>query len=183
MVRATSTSTRSAASGHRLKLQIGSNTYSLGRERAISLAHAILKTKKYDLAARICEFVLGWDADDKEPAILLACCKAGLQDYTACNCILQASFAGDKQCVVEHLQAALVFDNLGMTPDAVTELAAATDEDPDLPMIWLLLGDEFVALGDRRKAGLCWRMAIDRDVHGGPIALAAWRQLKRAESG
>jgi tetratricopeptide (TPR) repeat protein len=183
MVRAVSDLTQSATSGRRLKLRIGPNTYSLGREKALSLAHVLLKAKKYDLAARICEVVLGWDTDAPQPAILLACCKAGLQDYAACNRILQAVFTRDKERLVEHLQAALVYHNLGMTPDAVTELVAVADELPDLPMIWLLLGDEYVALGDRRKAGLCLRLAIDRDARGGPIALAARRQLTRLENG
>jgi hypothetical protein len=164
-------------------LRIGPNTYSLGRANALSLAHSLVKDKKYDAAGRICEAILGWDAHAPQPAILLACCKAGLRDYAACNRILEAVFAGDKKHLVEHLQAALVYQNLGMTPDAVTELVAVADDFPGLPIICLLLGDEYAAMGDRRKAGLCWRLAIARDVPEGPIALAARRQLIRVESG
>ena len=95
MIRATSNSTQFAARGRRLKLRIGPNTYSLGRANALSLAHSLVKDKKYDAAGRICEAILGWDAHAPQPAILLACCKAGLRDYAACNRILEAVFAGD----------------------------------------------------------------------------------------
>jgi hypothetical protein len=182
MIRAASDLTPAAKNGRRLKLRIGPNTYRLGRENAISLAHALLRAKKYDLAARICEVVLHWDVDAPQPAILLACCKAGLRDYAACTRILQAVFAGDKEHLAEHFRAALVYHNLGMPPDAEIELIAVADEVPDLPVLWLLLGDEYVTMGDRRKARLCWRLAVDRDVRGGPIALAARRQLMRVEN-
>jgi hypothetical protein len=181
MIRASSDPTQSATSGPRLKLRIGSSTYSLGRENAVSLAHALIKAKKYDLAARICETILGWNANAPEPAILLACCKAGLKNYAACNRILQSVFTGEKKHLAEHLQAALVYHTLGMTPDAEGELIAVADEAPDLPMIWLLLGDEYAAVGDQRKARLCWQVAIDRDIRGGPIALAAKHQLAQVE--
>lgn len=177
MIRAASEPGRSASGDHRIKLRSGSKTFVVGPERALSLAHALLKAKKYGLAARICEGVLDGGSKPRGATILLACCKAGLQDYAACNQILQGIFADGKTHLAERLQAALVFQSLGMMPDAVSELVAVVDEVPDLSIIWLLLGDLYVAKADHGKAVTCWRLAAERDVRGGPVALAAVREL------
>jgi predicted Zn-dependent protease len=179
MVQTTFDATQSPMNSHRLKVQIGSNTYYAGPEDAIVFAHALLAAKKYHHAARICEVLLGWDSHDSSAAILLACCKAGLRDYAACYQLLKDVFEKNNLQLAEHLQAALVYQELGTKPDAVSELTAATNDSPDMPILWLLLGDEYAAISDCGKATLCWRLAIDRDTRGGPVALAARRQMAR----
>ncbi len=172
---------RSASADEPLALRVGSSTYSVATRNALSLAHTLLKAKKYDLAAWICEAALRYNAEPFQAAILLACCKAGLREYSACNHILQSTFAGNADCLADHLQDALVCQSLGMTPDAVSELVAVADGAPHLPIIWLLLGDGYAALGDPGEAMRCWQAAIDRDARGGAVATAARRQLNRLQ--
>jgi thioredoxin-like negative regulator of GroEL len=181
MVCDTSDSSPSEEDGSSLTLRIGLHTYHVGLENGVALAHVLLRAEKYDLAARVCEAMLRHDASAFQVAILLACCKARLQEYADCNRILQAVFADGKGHVAEHLQAALVSQSLGMTADALSELVTVADGAPDLPIIWLLLGDEYGAVGDCYNAAACWRRAIDRDVHNGPVALAAQRELTHLE--
>ena len=181
MVSTPSESNPSEEDGGRLTLRIGPHTYHVGLESGLALAHALWRAEKCDLAARICDAMLHHDVSADQVAILLACCKAGLQEYTDCNRILQAVFPNGKGDLADHLQAALVSQSLGMSVDAVSELAAVAEGVPDWPIIWLLLGDEYGAVGDCHNAAACWRRAIDRDVHNGPVALAAQRELTHLE--
>lgn len=146
-------------------------------DEALALAHSLLQAKRYETAMRICEKVTSVDAHNPQAAILLACCEAGMKDYSACQNTLQAVFSGDKNTLAEHLQAAFVYHNLGMNRDAACELIGLTNEHPDLPMAWLLLGDLFKDMGKPGKASLCWRLAIDRDQCQGVAALAAQQEL------
>ena len=181
MVCATPAFSSSTTSGRRLKLPISVKSYNVDLEKALSLVHALLKAKKYDLASRICEAAIHYNVNAPQAAILLACCKAGLQEYAACNHILQAIFADDANHVAEHFQAALVCQSLGMVPESVSELVAVADEVTDMPIIWLLLGDEYSVMGDSDVAAYCWQLAIDGDGGRGPVALAARRQMRQLE--
>ena len=179
MARTASDPTRPPMNNQRLKFEIGSKTHQVSPEDAIVLAHALIAAKKYDRAGQICEVLLGRDSLDSCAAIFLACCKAGLRDFAACSQLVKDVLGEEHLQLAEHLHAALVYQELGPTPDAVSELTAATNDAPDMPVLWLLLGDEYAAIGDRHKAALCWRLAIDRDTHGGPVALVARRQMAR----
>ena len=75
---------------------------------SLLLTHSLLKIRKYDLAARICEGVLPCDRNASEAAILLACCEAGLQEYAICNRILQAVCEAGNDHLVENVEAALI---------------------------------------------------------------------------
>jgi len=161
-----------------LALRSGQHTYHVSLEKALALAHSLLQAKRYETAMRICEKVTGVDAHNPQAAILLACCEAGMKDYSACQKTLQTVFSGDNETLAEHLQAAFVYHNLGMDRDATRELMALTNEQPDMPMAWLLLGDRFNDIGKREKAAICWRLAIDRDHQRGPATLAAEQELK-----
>lgn len=146
-------------------------------EKALALAHSLLQAKRYETAMRICEAVSRVNSHNPQAAILLACCEAGRKDYAACQKTLQAVFFGDNEALAEHLQAAFVYHNLGMNGDATRELIALTNEQPDLPMAWLLLGDRMNDIGKREKAVLCWRLAIERDQRQGVATLAAKQKL------
>ncbi len=145
-------------------------------EKALALAHSLLRAKRYEAAMRICK-VASIDSHHPEVAILLACCEAGLKDYAACQKTLQVVFSGDNEALAEHLQAAFVYHDLGMNLDSVNELITLTNKYPDLAMAWLLLGDRLNDIGECKKAALCWRLAIDRDEPRGVAALAAHREL------
>jgi len=162
----------------KLILRFGEKRRNISPDHALALAHSLLRAKKYDCAAKICEVVTRCECEDPRAAILLACCRAGLKEYAVCNQILREVFSGDKAPLAERLQAAFVYDNLGMERDAARELTAIVDEDPNRPMVWLLLGDELHLLGMDEKAALCWQLAIDRDRKEGPAALAAKQELR-----
>jgi predicted Zn-dependent protease len=179
MARTASDPTRAPMNNQRLKFEIGSKAHQVSPEDAIVLAHALIAAKKYDRAGQICEVLLGQDSLDSCAAIFLACCKAGLRDFAACSQLVKNVLGEENLQLAEHLHAALVFHELGPTPDAVSELTAATNDAPDMPILWLLLGDEYAVIGNRNKAALCWRLAIDRDTRGGLVALVAQRQMAR----
>jgi hypothetical protein len=170
---------RDRLAGHRqsIRLRIGSKTYDVAQENALALAHALIRGKKYNLASRICEIGLRWEAHASQATILLACCRAGQRRYDDCNRLLQAAFPDGEEDIRERVQASLVYQSQAMTHCAIVELTAAADELPDLPILWLLLGDQFAELRNHRKAALCWRLAVDRDNSHGPVAVAAHRQL------
>ena len=177
MVRAESEIILSECHVRTLELRSGKRTCRVTVNEALVLAHSLLQAKRYETATRICEKVASVDAHNPQAAILLACCEAGVKDYSACQRTLQAVFFGDKKTLAKHLQAAFVYHNLGMNRDATCELIGLTNEHPDLPMAWLLLGDLFQDMGKPGKASLCWRLAIDRDQRQGVAALAAQQEL------
>jgi tetratricopeptide (TPR) repeat protein len=164
-----------------LELRSGQHTYRVTMEKALTLAHSLLKARQYRIAERICEKVASVDPHNAQGAILLACCEAGMNDYSACQRTLQAEFSGHNEALAEHLQASFVYHHLGMNRDAIQELITLTDKAPDLSMAWVLLGDFLNAVGSCDKASLCWRLAIDRDkLHGG-AAMAAQLELAEAK--
>jgi thioredoxin-like negative regulator of GroEL len=166
----------------RVLIRSGHETYAVSPEKALALAHLLAKAKRYKAALQVCQKVVSLDAKDPQAVILMACCEAGLKDYEGCNKILRAMFSGNQEVLAEHLQAAFVYHTLGMNSDSAKELVALTDEQPDLPMVWLLLGDHLSEMGKQEKAALCWRLAIDRAGHRGAAALAAERELESARN-
>ena len=110
MIGATATFSQSATDGRGFTLRVGTETYTIGLENALLLAHSLLRARKYDLAARICEAVFRYSANAQEAAVLLACCKAGLEEYAVCNHILQAVANDDGERLTEHVEAALLCD-------------------------------------------------------------------------
>jgi tetratricopeptide (TPR) repeat protein len=182
MLQAISKRSRFVGQGQSLRLRIGTKVYNIAQENALALAHALLKAKRYDLASRICEVGLRWEAHASEAAVLLACCKAGQQKYGECNRLLQVAISDGESQSSDRIHASLVYQSRSMMSNAIAELTAAADELPDMPILWLLLGDQFAEMGNHRKAALCWRLAIDRDNRRGPAALAARRQLTQIRS-
>jgi len=158
MIDATTTSSRSVTGGHRLKLRIGTDVYTVGLENALLLAHALLKVRRYALAAKICRAVLHCDGDVSEAAILLACCKAGLQEYAICNRILQAVSDGGDDHLAQQVEAALLG---GGGRESLTECDEITKCDSDNGMCsqdtWQESGLGGQSLSDVVVAiGLCW---------------------------
>ena len=164
-----------------LLLRSGQHTYRVSLEKALALAHSLMKAKQYKTALQICQRVASLDVRDPQPAILLACCEAGLKDYEACQKTLHAVYSGDKEALAAHLQAAFVYHNLGMNVDSARELLALTDEQPNLPVAWLMLGDRLDEMGKREKATLCWQLTIDRDRLNGAATMAAKHELACAK--
>jgi tetratricopeptide (TPR) repeat protein len=162
-----------------VRLQAGTRTYSLSLERAFAAAHSLLKSREYEAAIRVLEAIARSGNNGARIDIMLACCKAGIKDYTSCNALLHRVFSGESQSTADQVQAAFVYDTLGMRNDAARELTVAVDERPDLPSLSLLLGDLMAALGKASKAALYWQLAMKRDEDSGLVANAAKEELKK----
>jgi hypothetical protein len=160
-----------------IRLRIGPRTYDLSLSRAYRLAHSLLRGKEYKAAGKVLDALIQNDGPRQRTAILLAYCKAGEHDYAACNALLQKIFVNGQEPTLHRLQAAFVFNSVGMRPDAVQELTHVVNERNDLPTTCLLLGDLLAAAGKIKKAALCWTLAIRRDQANGWVACAAREEL------
>jgi hypothetical protein len=158
-------------------LQVGPKSYNLSVSKAFSTAHEFFCRKKYGPASQICEALVQSESLGPQAAILLACCKVRLKDYSSCSEVLRTIFGANDTAVAEGLHTAFVYGALGMRSDAIRELAKIADDRPDLPTLYLLLGDLLIAAGQKDKAARCWQLAVQRDPRGGPIAREAQRGL------
>ena len=166
----------SATHEHHLSIRAAGKTYSLDFRQAFRFGYTLLRTRKFKDAASVFEAMMHMGDHDHLAAIMLAYCKAGLKDYAASNALLCEAFGDGEKTKAEQLQATFVYLSLQMWPDAVQELTAMAKECPDLPVIYLLLGDLLVIQRNRTKAILCWRLAATRDHDSGAVATVA-RQL------
>jgi predicted negative regulator of RcsB-dependent stress response len=160
-----------------VQLQVGSKIHHINLKRAYALAHSLLKSKEYEAAIKILEAISFSDHYASRTAIMRARCKVGMKEYQACKTLLQELIPEDKSSVVDRLQAAFVFDAVGMRWDAAQELVDVVNERKDLPSLCLLMGDLFASLGKTRKAVACWQLAMKRDTNGGLVANAAKEEL------
>jgi hypothetical protein len=161
----------------RVRLQTGPRVYDLTLVRAFALAHSLLKSKEFKSAIKVLEAIALTGKYDARTRIMLACCKANIHDYEACNNLLKQVFPEDTTAAIDRLQAAFVFDTVGMRWDAARELVELVNERPDLPSLCLLLGDLLASLGNSRKAAKCWQLAMKRDKNGGLVANAAKEEI------
>jgi len=160
-----------------MRLQAGPNTHHLSLKRAYALAHSLLKSKEYAAAIKILEAISLSGNYASRMALMLARCKAGMKDYQACNTLLHEVFPENGTANIDRLQAAFVFDGVGMRWDAARELVQVVNERPDLPSLCLILGDLLASLGNTRKAAKCWQLAMKRDTNGGLVANAAKEEI------
>ena len=162
-----------------VQLQIGLKTHHISLKRAYALAHSLLKSKEYEAATKILDAIALSDDYVARTAIMRARCKVGMKDYEACKILLQELIPEDKSSAVDRLQAAFVYDAVGMRLDAARELLGVVNERTDLPSLCLLMGDLFASLGKTHKAILCWQLAMKRDTNGGLVANAAKEELAK----
>lgn len=160
-----------------IRLQTGDKTFIVSPRHAYAMAHTLFRTKRYEAAAKLLKAVASKGNEGPRISILLACCKAGMKDYAGCNDLLHKLFDTENEPVAESLQAAFIFDSVGMQGDAIRELLKVADEHPELPTVCLLLGDLMAAIGNTNKAAKCWRLAAKRDQDRGFVAQAAKKSL------
>jgi hypothetical protein len=159
-----------------LSIRAAGKTYTLDAQQAFRFGYTLLRTRKFADAAAVFEAMTQLRDDDPLAKLMLAYCKAGLRDYPASNALLQGALGDGAIARSEQLQATFVYLSLRMWPDAAQELAALARDCSDLPVICLLLGDLLLIQRKPAKAIQCWRLAAQRDRHGGPVASVA-RQL------
>jgi tetratricopeptide (TPR) repeat protein len=181
MIRNMPKMTVSVTKEKRIRMVVGSKTREVSLDGALSYAYWLIKAGHYGPAATICAPVIQFASHAARAAILLARCEAGLRNYAASDRILHSRFATQDAPLAEELQAAFVYDSLGLHRDAVHELAAVAQAHPDLPTVCLLLGDWYARLGYRDRAIACWKAAIQRDRQNGSAAQAALGELARLQ--
>ena len=179
MIRKPSQLTVSINDDRTIHFRAGRKAYDFGLDEALAYAYWLIKARQYEAATKLCEAVARFESHARRAAILMARCEVGVKNYTASCDILKGAFAGQDAPVAEELQAAFVYHTLGMHHDAIRSLAAVAQKRPDLPTVFLLLGDWFARLGDGDRAVLCWRSAVQRDRRGGSAARAAREELSR----
>jgi len=181
MIRKATQLTVSTTEDGRVHVLAGKRRYDLSLDQALSYAYWLIKDAQYQAAAAICEPASRFGIHAQRAAIFLAQCAAGRKDYAACSEVLRSAFTGRDEPIAEDLQAAFVYHNLGMHQDAIRGLAALAKDHPELPTLYLLLGDWFSRLGYRDRAALCWKSAVRQDRRDGSAARAALDELGRLE--
>jgi hypothetical protein len=162
---------------YHLNVHTASKDYSLDFRQAFRFGYTLLRTRKFKEAAQIFEAMARADVCGKLVTTMLACCKAGLRDYTASSSLLCQVFVDENEREkANQLHTSFVYMSVGMWADAIEELAAMARQYPELPAICLLLGDLFALQHKRTKAVLSWRLAVARDQNDGAVATVA-RQL------
>jgi hypothetical protein len=139
--------------------------------------YLLLLGANYLEACRV--FRLLSEATDRGPRawILLAFCKAQLQDYTACSQTLNQAFEGATTNLESRLHSAFVYWACGLRMDARQELEALIEENPQLPTLSLLLGDLLALSGNQKAPPRFWRLAAQNDREDGAVGMIARREL------
>jgi tetratricopeptide (TPR) repeat protein len=175
----TPTKQESAAEAETYKFSFGQKMHELTYEEAFTYAHTLLTGGHFRSAATILEVLVRVKGRGRKAKLMLAQCKAGQMDYDACKRILDGIFEGENRSVVEDLQSAFVYRQMGMEDEAIGELRKVVKNHPDLPTACLFLGDLFLEAGRPDKADFCWGLAVKRDRRGGSVATAARKQRQR----
>jgi tetratricopeptide (TPR) repeat protein len=160
------------------KVRLDSGDHKLTFDQAFSIGHTLVKGKHYQKALQLFKVLDKAWPNDQRVKVMLARCQAGLEHYEACKQLLESAFDDSDSSPVEELQAAFVYRRLGMIDAAIRELIGLVKEHSDLPTACLALGDMFAAAGKPDKAAICWEVAIKRDTRNGPVAKAAYKQLR-----
>lgn len=160
---------------YRLNVRAAGKTYSFNFRQAFRFGHALLRTRRFKEASQVFEAMTHSGSRDPLAMIMLAYCKAGLQDYAASKALLCQVFADGNFAKADQLHTAFVYLSVGMCTDAVQELTALARECPDLPVLCLLLGNLLASQRKQTKAIQCWKLAVARDRSDGAVAATARR--------
>lgn len=167
----------SASREHRLNLRTAGKTYRLDFRQAFRFGYTLLRARRFKEAASVFDALMRLGDPDHLAAIMLAYCKALVKDYQGSQGLLVAAFPGNRLVLADQLHTAFVYVSLGMWTDAVEELTAIVEETADLPVVCLLLGDLFAALGKRSDAVKYWRYAAGRDRKDGAVRAVLEQQM------
>jgi predicted Zn-dependent protease len=168
-----------AAGEFRLRSAQGERKLSAPESFAVGLS--LVQSRSYTAAARVFAALARRQPGNPQFLMMLARCRAGLRDFERCNDILKSLF-GDGDCeAVAMLQAAFVFETLGMSDDATGELQKLklAENHPQMPLLRLLLGDFYARKGNANWALRCWKSALELDGEDGCVAFVARRQMTR----
>ena len=164
----------------RLTVNLAGKKHRLSVERAFSLAHQLLCHGKLDSATAVLEWLEQTLPNDRRVKVLHARCEARLGHFAECSQLLNQGFldSGPWKAVPDLLHAALVYRASGLLPDARQELKELCSRHPELPSLWLLAGDLWLAVGRPDKAQEAWSIAARHDHEPSLIATTARHRIQ-----
>jgi len=169
----------SAASDGGLVVRRGRKKRCLSFEEAFSFGHSLIEAGHTEQALKLFTALAKVRNRGARARIMVAQCRAQLEDFDACREILENVFSDEDHPIVEELQAAFVCHRLGMSRAAMNELQKIVTAHADLPTACLFLGDLFMEASNLKNAAYFWKLAVKRDKRGGAVAKTAKKQLAR----
>lgn len=163
----------------KIPFRIGGKQHLLTYDQAFWIGYKLLQSQKYETAERVFGLLTKVRGHDRLLNLVLARCQAGLDHYDVCKDLLTRAFGDAEEPVAEKLHTAIVFKNLGMLEGAIEKLVGVANQRPDLPSIFLFLGDMLAAAGSLEKASGCWKLAVKKNGPGGTVTRTARRLLQR----
>jgi tetratricopeptide (TPR) repeat protein len=160
-----------------LEIQVGGKTYSVTYEQAFVHAFALIDQKQFESAARIFERLEQFTDRGPRAFIMQAFCEAAALHFDNCSKPLATTFDGKKRSLAADLHNAFISYHVGIRQDAINALVALVNQNRELPILCLLLGDMFRATGKIDLARKCWSLAVRRDLPNGAVALVASKHI------
>lgn len=148
-----------------LTVNLSGKKYHLSIERAFSLAHQLVCRGSLDSAASVLAWLEDALPNDRRVKVLHARCEARQGHYAECSVLLNEAFLDEDQLgdVPGPLHDAIVYRAVGLLPDARSGMQELCEQHPELPSLWLLAGDLWLAVGRPDKAQLSWKAAAQHD--------------------
>jgi hypothetical protein len=162
------------------KFSFQGKSYELDFTKAFLFGDALLSAGQRHAAQNVFQMLAQVPGHGPRAKIMLARCEAALQHFAECAAIVGTTF-DDSGAVAEDLHTALVYQSIGMHPEAIAALSQLAARLQDVPTIALLLGDELAQAGDTKHARVAWTTAKQRDRPNGEVALAAAKRLKAVQ--
>lgn len=149
----------------KLTVNLSGKKYHLSIERAFSLAHQLVCRGSLDSAASVLAWLEDALPNDRRVKVLHARCEGRQGHYAECSQLLNEVFldADHLGDVPGPLHAAIVYRATGLLPDARHELNELCSRHPELPSLWLMAGDLWLAVGRPDKARQAWQAAAQHD--------------------
>lgn len=175
-------SIRNNCNGHdedrMISVRIHGHCSQIGTSDAFALAHQMLCRGKFEAADLLLNWLTGILPNDRRVIVLKARCAARQGRYEKCSQLLntipiEGAWSDD---IVEQLHAAIIYRVAGLFADARNELRAICGAHPNLPSLWLMIGDLWLGVGRPDNAESAWRSAARFDVHTPTIVARAAHQ-------
>jgi predicted Zn-dependent protease len=160
----------------RLRSDQGDRT--LGLTEAFGIGDSMIQTRKYAAALRIFGAIARHHPGNLQILVMLARGRAGRGDYHGCDELLQSAFSNVDFRTAVTLQAAFVYEALGLWNNAISALEKVAERHRELPLLRVLLGDYYLRQGTVREAERCWKSTLSGgDGSNGYVEFIANRRL------
>ncbi|MBS0192860.1 MAG: sulfotransferase [Proteobacteria bacterium] len=141
-------------------------------ERALAHAGALLEHDPAGAAAQA-ERILRATGQHPQALLILGVARNALGDVDAAVEILGALARSRPDWALAHMELGIAQARAGRTDDALGSLRNATNLQPDLPRVWLALGDALSVAGDVQAAGDAYVRHVHHSARDGVLLRAA----------